>query len=375
MKRAAVTPIYPRVAAGEYVVVSALRCRPSTDPGCVPGVLCGAGTGVAAVRKAIDNQTMIEVRNLRKQFGTVQAVCDVSFSVGSGEVLGFLGPNGAGKSTTMRMITGFLAPDAGTVSIDGKPFGRDSIAARRAIGYLPEGAPLYGDMTPRRFLHFVAEVRGFGPRARRERVADVAGKVNLSAVLDRPIETLSKGFKRRVGLAQAIIHDPRVLILDEPTDGLDPIQKHEVRALIRAMAEEKVIILSTHILEEVDAVCTRAVIIAEGRVVADGTPLELAARSRSHNCVTVALRDVDAAQAKSALCALPDVESVEVEAQVQGSVCLRVYPLPGHSVLSRVSRTVNEKGWEIETLHVARGQLDEVFRSVAGREKPAAGEA
>ena len=224
---------------------------------------------------------MIEIQNLQKLFGEFRAVDGVSFSVKPGEVLGFLGPNGAGKSTTMRMITGFLTPTGGAVRIAGVDVNVDPISAKKRIGYLPEGAPLYSDMTPRTLLEFIAEAREIPSAERASRIEMIAAKVNITGVLDQQIETLSKGYKRRVGLAQAIIHDPEILILDEPTDGLDPNQKHEVRQLIQEMSKDKVIILSTHILEEVEAVCTRAIIITQGKVVFDGTPSELKGRSPS----------------------------------------------------------------------------------------------
>jgi ABC-2 type transport system ATP-binding protein len=224
---------------------------------------------------------MIEIQNLTKRFGSVTAVNDLSLIVRPGEVLGFLGPNGAGKSTTMKMATGYLAPDQGTVRICGHDIVSDTIAAQKRLGYLPEGAPAYGEMTPREFLHFIAGVRNLsGTEARAATERAIAG-AELKAVLDQPIETLSKGFRRRVGLAQAILHDPEVLVLDEPTDGLDPNQKHAVRDLIRGMSKDKTIIISTHLLEEVEAICTRAVIIDQGRIVADATPAELAARAPS----------------------------------------------------------------------------------------------
>jgi ABC-2 type transport system ATP-binding protein len=224
---------------------------------------------------------MLEIRNLTKKFGPFTAVNDVSFDVGVGEVLGFLGPNGAGKSTTMKMITGFLAPTAGTARIAGFDIRTTPIEAKRRIGYLPEGAPAYPDMTPAGFLDFVARARGLSGLKARNRIDEAVARASLGEVMYQPIETLSKGFKRRVGLAQAILHDPEVLIMDEPTDGLDPNQKHEVRELIREMAPYKAIVISTHILEEVDAVCTRAIIVAKGRIVADGTPGELAAMTPS----------------------------------------------------------------------------------------------
>lgn len=218
---------------------------------------------------------MIEIRGLVKHFGPLKAVDGVSFDVAQGEVLGFLGPNGAGKSTTMKMVTGFLTPTAGSVRICGHDVAEAPVAAKSSIGYLPEGAPAYPDMTPIGFLRFIGEIRGLRGATLEGRIAEVVRRVHLEGVLRQPIDTLSKGFKRRVGLAQAILHDPQVLIMDEPTDGLDPNQKHEVRTLIREMGRSKAIVLSTHILEEVEAVCTRAMIITKGHVVFDGRPEEL----------------------------------------------------------------------------------------------------
>src|SRR5665213_3128517 len=224
---------------------------------------------------------MIEIQHLTKRFGPLIAVRDLSLIVRPGGVLGFLGPNGAGKSTTMKMVTGYLAPDHGSVRICGHDIVSDTIAAQKRLGYLPEGAPAYGEMTPREFLHFIAGVRQLSGAAARSATERAIAGAELQFVLDQPIETLSKGFRRRVGLAQAILHDPDVLVLDEPTDGLDPNQKHAVRGLIQGMAKNKTIIISTHLLEEVDAICTRAVIIDQGRIVIDATPAELAARAPS----------------------------------------------------------------------------------------------
>jgi ABC-2 type transport system ATP-binding protein len=224
---------------------------------------------------------MIEIRNLTKRYGALTAVDDISFTVRPGEVLGFLGPNGAGKSTTMKMITGFLAPTSGTIAVCGHDVESDPLAAKACMGYLPEGAPSYGEMTVRGFLEFIADIRGLSGDRRRARVDDVIARLQLGSVLEQMIETLSKGFKRRVGLAQALLHDPLVLILDEPTDGLDPNQKHQVRTLINDMSKDKIIVISTHILEEVDAVCNRAIIISSGKLLADATPKELAARAPS----------------------------------------------------------------------------------------------
>lgn len=226
-----------------------------------------------------DKIPAIEVKALDKHFGAIHAVRNVSFSVKHGEVLGFLGPNGAGKSTTMKMIAGFLEPTSGTAMVNGYDVSVDPIAVKSSIGYLPEGAPSYGEMTVLNFLKFIAEIRGINGTERQQRIDKVVQQIHLESVLSQTIETLSKGYKRRVGVAQTILHDPDVLIMDEPTDGLDPNQKHDVRNLIANMAQEKAIIISTHILEEVDAVCSRAIIIAEGQILFDGTPAELRAKS------------------------------------------------------------------------------------------------
>ena len=272
-------------------------------------------------------------------------------------MLGFLGPNGAGKSTTMKMLTGFLAPTSGTASILGFDIQTDTLKAQRQIGYLPEGAPCYGDMTVRGFLEFIAEVRGFRGAEKKQRVQRAVEQVELQKVLEQSIETLSKGFKRRVGLAQAILHDPKVLILDEPTDGLDPNQKHQVRKLIQSLAKDKIVIISTHILEEVSAVCTRAVVIAAGKVVADGTPMELESRSRYHQAVTlVAEGELD----RAALAALPGVAGMEDNAE--GSLTLLA--APGQVIFPQVNELIRQRGWQVKELDVERGRLDEVFRSL-----------
>jgi len=225
----------------------------------------------------------IKIKSLSKSFGTIDAVRNISFNVGYGEVLGFLGPNGAGKSTTMKMITGFLEPTAGTVEVNGHDVLEDPLSVKRSIGYLPEGAPAYGEMTVRSFLNFIADIRELSSSVRKERLDEVIDTINIKTVIDQSIETLSKGYKRRVGLAQAILHDPNILIMDEPTDGLDPNQKHEVRNLIKKMAKKKAIIISTHILEEVDAVCSRAIIISSGKLLFDGTPEQLIEKSDQNN--------------------------------------------------------------------------------------------
>lgn len=307
---------------------------------------------------------MIQIKNLRKQFGPILAADNVSFSVGQGEVLGFLGPNGAGKSTTMKMITGFLTPTSGTVLINGYDVQEQPLEAKRRMGYLPEGAPAYQDMTPAGFLSFIASMRGFRGAEQQRRVSETVEKVNLETVLHQPIETLSKGFKRRVGLAQAILHDPEILIMDEPTDGLDPNQKHEVRSLIQAMAQDKAIILSTHILEEVQSVCTRAMIIAKGKVVSDGSPADLEAQSPYHNAVTLAVRTAPASGVRDVLQQLPSVKKVEELGEDDGVCRFRVVPVQGTSIISDVSHCARDQQWDVSELQVDRGQLDDVFRSL-----------
>jgi ABC-2 type transport system ATP-binding protein len=221
---------------------------------------------------------MIEVKGLVKNFGSKRAVDGISFTVRRGDILGFLGPNGAGKSTTMKMITGYLRADAGSASVDGIDVASDPVAVKRRLGYLPENAPAYPEMTVEEFLGFIAEVRGYRGAERRARIERAVGLTHLKPVRKQSLETLSKGYKQRVGFAQALLHDPPTLVLDEPTDGLDPNQKNEVRSLIKHMASEKAVILSTHILEEVEAICTRVIIISRGRVVVDETPAQLQAR-------------------------------------------------------------------------------------------------
>ena len=308
---------------------------------------------------------MIEISNITKQFGALTAVDDVSFNVGRGEVLGFLGPNGAGKSTTMKMVTGFLTPDQGMIRIGGIDIAANPVEVKRWIGYLPEGAPLYGEMTTRGFLQFIAGIRGFKGGEAERRIDAVVEMVSLESVLPMPIDTLSKGFKRRVGLAQAVLHDPQILVLDEPTDGLDPNQKHEVRALIRGMSAEKVIVLSTHILEEVDAVCTRATIIADGRIVSDGTPEELLRRSRTHNVIRLALLRIGAASAViQMLKAIPGVAGVKVIAQAGDAIEVLVLPAGRAPIIGPVSEEVYKYGLEVTGMHVERGRLDDVFREI-----------
>ncbi|QWF70365.1 ABC transporter ATP-binding protein [Methylomonas paludis] len=302
---------------------------------------------------------MIETLELTKCYGGFTAVDHVSFRVEPGEVLGFLGPNGAGKSTTMKMLTGFLTPSSGSASVCGFDVQKQALQVKQVVGYLPEGAPSYGEMTPRQFLEFIAAIRGLSGAYRKRRLNDVIGRLELEAVLDQSIDTLSKGFKRRVGLAQAILHDPEVLILDEPTDGLDPNQKHQVRGLINAMARNKVIVISTHILEEVSAVCKRSIIIAGGKLLADATPAELAARSRYH--MAVSLTAEDTASARQALSEISGVASIEVDPQDSR---LTVFPLPNVEILPAVSAVIDRKNLKVSELQLESGRLDEVFRSI-----------
>jgi len=298
---------------------------------------------------------MIRIENLVKSFGPKRAVDDVSFTVERGEVLGFLGPNGAGKSTTMRMITGFMPPNAGKVTIGAYDVAESPLEAKRLIGYLPESAALYADMTVRGFLNFAAELRGLQGAARKKAVQRVIELCFLESVLRQSIDTLSRGYKQRTCLAQALIHDPDVLVMDEPTEGLDPNQKHEVRNLIRELGHKKAIVFSTHILEEVDAACTRAIIIDRGRIVANGTPDELRAMSELAGAVTLSARGATAEK-------LSSVGRVE---QLNGA--FRIYPRDksrAAELAQAVVELVAREGWKVERMYSERGELDEVFRRI-----------
>ena len=307
---------------------------------------------------------MIEIEGLTKRFGPLVAVSDLTLNVAKGEILGFLGPNGAGKSTSMKMLTGFLAPTAGRARICDHDIEMDVIAAQSCIGYLPEGAPAYGDMTARGFLRFIAEVRGYKPASAKARIEEVVAKTELKGVLDQPIETLSKGFKRRVGLAQAILHNPPVLIMDEPTDGLDPNQKYSVRTLLREMAAEKAIIVSTHVLEEVEAICTRAVIIDRGQLVADGTPAQLLARSRYHNAVIIIVPQTQSTAVMADLKHLPNLANVEAEKRDGGLCQITAFPRKNALLIEDVSALAVRQKWDVRELYADAGRLDEVFRAI-----------
>lgn len=290
---------------------------------------------------------------------------DVDLSFERGTVMGLVGPNGAGKSTTMKMITGFVAPNDGTVQVCGCDIATDVLSARRRIGYLPEGAPCYPEMTPASFLNFIADVRELTGDRRRQRIDEVIGQLHLEPVLRQSIDTLSKGFKRRVGLAQAILHDPDVLILDEPTDGLDPNQKHEVRELIRSMSADKLIVISTHILEEVEAVCSRAIIISSGRILADDTPRHLAARSRYHNAVRLTLGDTeDLDTVRTALNELASVDKIEVDRDRSALTAIPAKGKANVDAWQSISELVKSRNWQIASLQLEGGRLDEVFRQI-----------
>ena len=287
------------------------------------------------------------------------AVDGISFKAEPGEVLGFLGPNGAGKSTTMKLIAGFLVPSEGSARVCGHDVQSDPMAARRALGYLPEGAPSYGDMTPRSLLCFIADLRGLRGAHRRQRLDFVISRLALDSVLGQSVDTLSKGFRRRLGLAMAIVHDPAALILDEPTDGLDPNQKYEVRALISELAKERTLLVSTHILEEVESVCTRAIIISRGKILADDTPSGLLARSRYHNAIS--LQPADSIAARAALDGMPGVSGFELDERLS-----RLYVFPQGRSLSQdaVAERLRQRAVAFTGLRPERGRLDEVFRRI-----------
>ena len=313
---------------------------------------------------------MIRVHSLSKNFNNLLAVDQVSFEVQRGEVLGFLGPNGAGKSTTMKMLTCFIPPSSGTAEICGFSILNNPLQVRSQIGYLPESAPSYDEMLVGEFLRFVAEIRGFSGRELNRRVSIVIEMTSLGDVKNQMIETLSKGFRQRTCLAQALIHDPPVLILDEPTDGLDPNQKHEVRSLIQNMSEERTILISTHILEEVDAVCTRAMIISEGRVVGYGTPDELLSQSLYRNSVIVSVNAEDHMQLMNDFNRLDFVYSVEhIPEKQQGLVTMRLYPENKESIAPQLKHYLFSENIPIEQFIVNRGRMDEVFRELTNEDR------
>ncbi|MBU4315738.1 MAG: ABC transporter ATP-binding protein [Proteobacteria bacterium] len=308
---------------------------------------------------------MIEVINLSKNFGRIQAVDDISFTVQKGEILGFLGPNGAGKSTSMRMITGFIPPSGGTAVVGGCDITKASLSAREKIGYLPENAPVYPEMTVFAYLRFCAEVRGFASAAATSKVAETLERCFLKKVRYQSIGTLSKGYRQRVCFAQSILHDPEYLIFDEPTDGLDPNQKHEVRQMIVEMSQRKAILLSTHILDEVEAVCTRIIIIAGGRLVADDTPANLKKSSSLHGAVSLTVLTTTPKALLARVRRIDGVQSAVLKTQTENSVEVRIFPFdPNTPIVDRIISHLRQEGFEVSTVFVEEGNLAEVFRRI-----------
>jgi gliding motility-associated transport system ATP-binding protein len=307
---------------------------------------------------------LVEARDLVKRFGSLTAVDGISFAVDRGEVVGFLGPNGAGKTTAMRIISGFLEPTSGQAWIDGHNSHTDPIAARRRLGYLPEGAPAYSDMTVAAFLSFVAAMRGMTKARAGERLAELVDRIDLAEVWNQRIDALSKGFKRRVAIAHALVHDPDALILDEPTDGLDPIQKYEMRDLIRTIAPHKAIIISTHILEEVEAVCTRAIIIAKGRMLADATPAELLARAPVNGTLAVALATTEPQSAIDIISSHPGVGRVDVAQRLNGVTRLVIQTKQSRPSASELAGLLGRSNIAVTEFYIERATLDDVFRQI-----------
>ncbi|MGE4490183.1 MAG: ABC transporter ATP-binding protein [Kiritimatiellales bacterium] len=308
---------------------------------------------------------MIKADGLIKDFGPRRAVDGVSFEVQQGTVLGFLGPNGAGKTTTIRMVAGFLVPDGGSVSVQGIDVAANPVAAQKHIGYMPETTPLYEDMTVSGFLRFLAEVRGFSGADRQRRVDYVIDRCFLGPVRNQSIDTLSKGYRQRTCLAQTLLHDPDILLLDEPTEGLDPNQKQVVRDMIREMSKDKVIMLSTHVLEEVEAICTRAIIISSGKVVADDAPAALKAQSTRYNAVTL---DAEGDNLLPVLEGFPDIGKVEVLETSGSRSRVQLFPKPGKTAADAVFAAARQHNWTLHDIKVDEGRLDDVFRRLTTTE-------
>lgn len=308
---------------------------------------------------------MINASGLIKNFGYRRAVDDVSFEAQKGAVVGILGPNGAGKTTTIRMVAGFLTPDSGTVWVNGIDVAADPVAAQKHIGYMPETTPLYEDMSVSGFLRFLAEVRGFSGAERNRRVDQVIERCFLGAVRNQSIDTLSKGYRQRTCFAQTLLHDPDILLLDEPTEGLDPNQKQVVRDMIRDMSKDKVIMLSTHVLEEVEAICTRAIIISAGKVVADDAPAALRTRSNLYNAVTL---DVEGQGVMETLETFPDIGKIQILEDGEARRRLLLFPKLGKPIAAGVLETVRANGWKLFDLKVDEGRLDDVFRRITTTE-------
>jgi len=316
---------------------------------------------------------MISAKNLDKSFGGIRAVDHVSLSVDKGEVLGFLGPNGAGKTTTMRLLTGYLEPDAGEIRIGGADMIEHPMLAKAKIGYLPENAPVYRDMNVKSFLHFVAGVRGLGGKKAGEAIDRAVSVCHLEKVFYQSIDTLSKGYVRRTSFAQSILHDPPVLVLDEPTDGLDPNQKFDVREMIKEMGRDKAIIISTHILEEVDACCTRVLIISEGRIVANGTPSELRSRSAGANSLVVSVGKAASQDFRTSIEAFEVVAKVaEMRSPIPDAASFRIFPSKGQSparLCTEVASFAKNKNLELLEIRTDDGRLEDVFRQITSNKE------
>jgi ABC-2 type transport system ATP-binding protein len=307
---------------------------------------------------------LVEARDLVKRFGSLTAVDGISFAVERAEVVGFLGPNGAGKSTAMKIISGFLEPTSGEAYIGGYNSHTQPIEARRRLGYLPEGAPAYADMSVADFLGFVAGMHGMTKRQANDRLAELVERIDLADVWNQRIDSLSKGYKRRVSIAQALVHDPDVLILDEPTDGLDPNQKHDMRELIRAIAPQKAIVISTHILEEVEAVCTRAIIIAKGRMLADATPAELLARPQDTNAFALTIATADPRRAIEIISIQPGISKVYVAERIDGVTRLLVHAPQSRPTAAELAGILGRSDIGVAEMFVKRASLDDVFRQI-----------
>lgn len=307
---------------------------------------------------------MIRVSNISKRFGSLVAVDNLTLSVQRGEVLGFLGPNGAGKSTTMKIIAGYLEPDQGSVEIDGISMAQSPIEAKGRLGYLPEGIPLYGDMPVLPFLTYIADIRGLRASMRAERIARIVSDMQISDVLAQPIHTLSKGYQRRVGIAQALMHDPPALVLDEPTDGLDPGQKDQVARLIGKISEKKAIILSTHILTEVESICNRVIVVDHGRIVADQATATLSELSAFHNALRIQVLGHDRAQVEECLRGIDDVADV---LYITHERSYRLISKHGHSLVDQVWTVARSNGWNVRTLSEEKGELEDVFRQLTAK--------
>ena len=307
---------------------------------------------------------MIEVVEISRNFGRFQAVSNVSFQVQKSEVLGFLGPNGAGKSTTMKMLTGYLQPSSGDALICGHSVTKQSIKARAKIGYLPESAPSYGEMQVEEFLRFAGKVRGLTGEKLNSQIEKVLEDTSLQTVRKQLIETLSKGYRQRTCLAQSLLHDPPVLLLDEPTDGLDPNQKFEVRKLISQLKEDRTILVSTHILEEVEAICTRAIILSEGKIVGDGTPEELLSKSIYHNAINLKISVKPNQNVQQILLGIPSIERVEIQSSNHQTLSFVILAKQGQPILEEVKERLDQQNIKIVEMYVEKGRLDEVFRQM-----------